>query len=140
MEMPGQLRNEPTLPHIYSLIDVIFMLVAFFMLTTTFRQMEMRQQVIDIELPYAEASRALTTADALTIMVMRDGSYRYEGFTYEADDLTERLKQESGKEGKIFLIMADARAPAQAIIDVYDIMQVLGITRFAHSVRGNLAQ
>lgn len=82
---------EESSANLTPLIDVVFLLLIFFMLATTFLDPE---KEIDIELPIAEAGENQDTPnDEIIINVHRDGSISISGQTVAEQDLQRVLRQ-----------------------------------------------
>ncbi len=105
------------------LIDVIFMLVIFFILTMSFSQ-----PVLDIALPASEASAAAKKQDFLKITLLRDGKIVYDDKAIDKEELKAILDNEPSKELNIY---ADMQTPFQSFVDVVDVAKLKRDGRFA---------
>lgn len=98
------------------LIDVIFMLLIFFIMTTTFSK-----PVIDVLLP---ASQTADTADAETkeiaITVSNKGDIYYGDKTITVDELETLLKDNPDKVLNMFI---DKTAPFQSFVHIVDVVK-----------------
>ena len=74
MKFKRTIRDELSI-NITPLIDVVFLLLIFFMVTTTFN----RETRLLVNLPEANAELAESTPLQIEIMVARDGSYSING-------------------------------------------------------------
>ena len=70
------------------LIDIIFLLLVFFMLTAHF----VEEQVIDIELPNAEQTRAPDELDIVEIVLNSDGTITINDHTAELEELEQLIR------------------------------------------------
>ena len=119
-------------PHIdlVPLIDVILVLIIFFVITTTFDV----RSTLQLQLPVA-SPQAPPPARTLNIIVNADGRY----FVGEREVLQtgiEAVKQaivESAGEDRELPVMlrADARTPYQAVVTAQDALAQLGFRRIA---------
>ena len=113
------------------LIDVVFLLLIFFMVTTTFDH----QASIRIELP--EASNALQSERQkdLEVIIDRSGQYYIDGLSLldnQARTLVMALAKIVEKyEAEKVVIRADAQAPHQAVVSVMDAAAKLGLTQIS---------
>lgn len=113
------------------LIDVVFILLLFFVVTTTFT----RETQLKIDLPEADSATPLqeTQAKQLEILIAADGSYSLNGQSLVKSDLatlTSALQKESEGDSSLpVVISADARTPHQAVITAMDAAGKLGFTR-----------
>lgn len=103
------------------LIDVIFMLVIFFIMTMSFTL-----PVVDFNLPQSTTAQAETRTDTIRISVSTDGSYSFDQTKVtNPADLPELIKQRQAAvpEGTLLSLelVIDAAAPAQHIITVADL-------------------
>lgn len=112
--------DEETGISLTSLIDVIFLLLIFFMVTTTIIDPSRR---LDIQLPEAKAASAETKSVPVTIEMGRGGEIALNGKKVDFNTLESRLRA-MGKEGKkIAIVRADKR------LDYGRVIRVLGICR-----------
>jgi len=112
----GQLDIAP-------LIDVIFLLLIFFMLTSSF----IFQPGIKINLPKAVTSEVLHEQNVVITITSQNLIYlRKKAVT--SNELTRRLK-EVAKENKPLLIKADRKASLGRVVEVWDICRASGISK-----------
>jgi biopolymer transport protein ExbD len=119
-----------------SFIDVVLMLLIFFILTTTFD----RQAELGIELPQANAEKA-SEEKALNIVVDAQGRYvvgdRALGHA-PVETLREALRQAMGSGNRPPLtISADGRTPHQAVVTAMDAASQEGFEHLAIVTRHN---
>lgn len=113
-----------------SLLDVVFILLLFFVVSTTFN----REAQLKIELPEAESAEVAqdTPARQLEITIAADGSYALNGQSLVKSDmatLSSALQKESEGDSSLPLVIsADARTPHQAVITAMDAAGKLGFT------------
>ncbi len=113
------------------LIDVVFILLLFFVVTTTFT----RETQLKIDLPEADSATPVqeTQLKQLEVTIAADGSYALNGQQLVKSDLatlSSALQKESGGDSSLPLVIsADARTPHQAVITAMDAAGKLG---FAH--------
>lgn len=97
------------------LIDVVFLLLIFFSVTTTF----LEQSAMDLELP--ESSTAQATESAATVVeVGADGTISFQGEQMDVSELERRVGAMAEEERRRLTIRADRRlelGPAVAVID-----------------------
>ncbi len=90
-----KIRNEEGVEELVlnltPMIDVIFLLLIFFMVATTFQDPE---RELDVDLPHAQSGSTLTEQDDEIILnVMRDGSVVLSERTVTSDELVRHLNQ-----------------------------------------------
>jgi len=103
------------------LIDVVFLLLIFFMVTTTFS----RETRLLVNLPEANADLAAETAvQQIEILVAEDGSYAINGralVNARIETLMRGLEIESGGDLDLpVLLIADAEATHQSVVTAMD--------------------
>ncbi|WP_289168616.1 biopolymer transporter ExbD [uncultured Parasutterella sp.] len=106
-----------------SLIDVVFILLIFFILAASFAV-----HSIDFDLPAARTSKALS-GRVVEIRLNRDGTFLCDGVPTKKEELDERLAsiivQFKARPGQIVL-MADPKAPAGEMIYLVDTVRQHG--------------
>lgn len=114
-----------------SLIDVVFILLLFFVVTTTFT----RETQLKVDLPEAASGTPpeQTELKQLEVLIAVDGSYSLNGkqlLKSNLDGLMAALQKESAGDNSLPLtISADGKTPHQAVITAMDAAGKLG---FAH--------
>jgi biopolymer transport protein ExbD len=125
MRLQVRRLDDPEL-NLTSLIDVVLLLVIFFMVSTTFVQ-EARLQV---ELPQAGSAAVERTASPLVITITAQGSYRVNEHVLvnnQRDTLATALMQlAGGAVAQPVTIRADARASHQSVVTAMDVAARLG--------------
>jgi biopolymer transport protein ExbD len=122
--------DEPEV-NLTPLIDVVFLLLIFFMVSTTFEH----QSRIQIELPEATAEATPPDDESLEIIIDAQGRF----FLGEAQVVNTELKTLKGaiskvvgeREGMPVIIRADAKTPHQAVVTALDATSQLGLTRIS---------
>ena len=107
------------------LIDVVFLLLIFFMASTTF----LRETELAIELPEADAGRVPSTA-AVEVRVDAAGRYAVDGALLpdsELETLRQALAEHSGTTREV-VVAADARTPHEAVVRALDAAGRSGLT------------
>ena len=131
-KLPPELNLTP-------LIDVVFLLLIFFMVSTTFE----RETQIIIELPEADGEELVVEKKVLDITVDREGRFfvnQQEVINTEVATLKIAISKAVGENNKMpVLINADANSPYQAVMTVMDAASQLGLvdmTFVAHKPSG----
>jgi biopolymer transport protein ExbD len=114
------------------LIDVVFLLLIFFMVSTTFT----RETHLTINLP--EASTAGETeqrADSIDVVIGAEGQYTVNGNPLVSSDpltLRRALVKIAGEARDLpFIITADAQTAHQAVVTVMDVAARLGFQQLS---------
>lgn len=132
MNFGSRRREEPDL-NITPLIDVVFLLLIFFMVSTSFN----KEAEITIDLPEAVSTKKNESDKPLIVNVDATGRYFIESKLYSKEALQKRLMQmASGQARKSKLIIsADANSPHQSVVTVMDISRELGILNLSFATQ-----
>jgi biopolymer transport protein ExbD len=119
--------DEPEI-NLIPLIDVILVLIIFFVVTTTFDA----RSVLKLQLPQA-TGEPNDTQQALSVLVNADGRFFVDDREVLRDDL-ESLKITLGEvagddRDRPVLLRADASTPHQAVVTAYDALGQLGFRK-----------
>jgi len=113
-----------------SLIDIVFVLLLFFVVTTTFT----RETNLKVDLPEAVSGEQTTPSELkqLEILIDATGSYALNGqalLKNDLDGLMTALQKESAGDNSLPLtISADGKTPHQAVITAMDAAGKLGFS------------
>ena len=123
-------EDEPEV-NLTPLIDVVFLLLIFFMVSTTFEQ----QSRIQIELPEATASPEEIEEESIEIVIDAQGRYfigEEQVVNTELKTLKSAINKAVGDRGTVpVTIRADASTPHQAVITALDATSQLGLTQIS---------
>lgn len=114
------------------LIDVIFMLIIFFVLTTTFLK-----PLVSVDLPSSDTASVSRDNEMITIVVTDDGIYMYDGKQVTVTEIKEILASNPYKDLNIF---ADKNVPFQYFVSLLDIAKELKAGHFVISTERNVVE
>lgn len=120
-------------PHIdlVPLIDVILVLIIFFVVTTTFDA----RSTLQIQLPTASDQNNPEPPRSLSVLVNADGRYfinDQEVLRTDVESVKQTIAQVAGDDREqTVLLRADARTPYQAVVTAQDALGQLGFRRIA---------
>lgn len=121
-------QEEPDI-NLVPLIDVILVLIIFFVITTTFDSRSMLQ----LQLPRAQGEPVAAQAQVLSVLVNADGHYfvdEQEVLRTDVDSLKQTIEKVAGSDReRPVLLRADARTPHQAVVTAYDALAQAGFRR-----------
>ncbi len=125
MRFQGDSEEDYSL-QLTSLIDVVFLLLIFFMVSTSFVDFTRR---LDIELPEAKSSAEIVEKKSFLIEVGAEKRISLNGKTVPLDDLESELKAgvESGKFKPTLTIKADKRLDYGYVIKVMGLISQAGV-------------
>ncbi len=133
-------KRQPLEITLTPMIDVVFLLLIFFMVTTTFNQ----QAEIKINLPEAKGQEIQESKKQITLTINAEGTYFISGddgkahqlINNKSETLRKALIQSAGDNRKIpFTISADGETPHQSVITVLDIASQLGFKRITFATK-----
>lgn len=125
MKFKGHMKLEHGLRQIdiAPLIDIIFQLLIFFMLTSSF----VMQPGIKVNLPKAVTSEVVKYEN-IEIIVSAENVIYLNGKVITTDELGRLLKQ-AAKRKQSVLIKSDRRASLGRVVEIWDMCRDLGITQ-----------
>lgn len=129
MKLSVRPRSQPEV-NMTSLIDVVLLLLIFFMVSTSF----VKQSRIAISLPQAESKApANEEAEQIDIMITATGTYLVNGrelINNRPETIRNALQKVSGGNNKLPLtISADANARHQDVVTAMDVAGRLGFVK-----------
>ncbi|MCU7876281.1 MAG: biopolymer transporter ExbD [Candidatus Thiodiazotropha sp. (ex Lucinoma borealis)] len=132
-------RKSPEVD-ITPLIDVVFLLLIFFMVSTTFE----RESQIMIELPEATGEEIEPEKHKLDITINISGTFfvnQLEVVNTEVDTLRQAISNAVGDKRDLpVVINADARTPHQSVMTAMDAASQLGLTKMTFSAHRPVAE
>ena len=125
MRFKGRMELEHGLKQIdiAPLIDIVFQLLIFFMLTSSF----VMQPGIKVNLPKAVTSEVVKFEN-IDILITSENVTYLNGKVVTTNELKTLLKQAAGRNQTI-LIKADKRASLGRVVEIWDMARDLGITQ-----------
>lgn len=107
-----------------ALIDVVFLLLIFFMVSTAF--VDFTRQ-IDIQLPESKVGAAQVKTKVYTIEINREAMIFLDGQPVDLAELASRLKADSGVKKRQAIIRADRRLNYGLAVEIMSICKQSGI-------------
>jgi biopolymer transport protein ExbD len=131
MQFRSQLREEESSVNLTPLIDVVFLLLIFFMVSTTFDT----TSELKVELPKASARVQPDAIDKITVLISPKGTFFVNGKRLKnnsADLLQVELQQLVGQRSDVpVVIQADATSPVQSMVTALDVVGHVGLNRLS---------
>lgn len=116
-------RRTTTTPNLTPLIDVVFLLLVFFMLTSHF----VKEDTIKVDLPQTETGASLKEQKQVEVVIDDRGRALIHGQYVDPDALADSLRRElEGKREKIVLIRGDKAADLGAAVHALDAARKAG--------------
>jgi len=118
-------RRSSHVPNVTPLIDIVFLLLIFFMLTSHFVQ----DDVLNIQLPETESGEQLDEKKSIEIVINTEGQWLYREKVVDADALLLVLQEDLSKlEDKRVRIRGDKSSDLGSTVTVLDIARRAGAT------------
>ncbi|MDK2778961.1 MAG: biopolymer transporter ExbD [Pseudomonadota bacterium] len=117
------------------LIDIVFLLLIFFMVSTTFT----KENHLSIDLPEASAKASATPAESIEILISASGEYSINDKALVSHTLS-TLKRGLQKalderDSAPVVITADAKTPHEAVVRAMDAAGQLGLVNLSITTR-----
>lgn len=126
--------DSETSVNITPLIDILFILLLFFILTSTF-DLE-NERAIDITLPQTQTDQVVETPEIFRITVDADSKLFLESEEITIEQLTASAERKHKGSGEfITVISADENASHGVVMKVLDTLRLSGITNINIQVR-----
>jgi biopolymer transport protein ExbD len=114
------------------LIDVVFQLIIFFVLTTTFA----RDQGVKVRLPAADAAAVERQATDVLIVIPKDGAIVVDSHATDLPSLERHLRARARSAPETLVIIhADEAVPHGRVVRVMDVARDAGLERLAIGTR-----
>ncbi|MEX0276218.1 MAG: ExbD/TolR family protein [Ruegeria sp.] len=133
--MSGELvlnRRKPTRPLIslVPMIDVMLILLVFFMVTSTYLNLDMIPALSQQDRqPPSDATEGGQPAGAMLIRIGADGAAYFQGRPFEQDALAQMLANRLAVEPAVqVIILPTGSARMQALVSVMDTVTTAGVT------------
>lgn len=134
MKFPRRTLEDPAI-NLTPLIDVVFLLLIFFMVTTTFT----RETRIAVDLPEANAEQAETIPNQIEVLVSQSGRYSVNDRVLPDSELTTLgralIDAAAGDRSTPVLLIADAESTHQAVVTAMDAIGQSGFSRLSIATR-----
>ena len=119
-------KSEEISVNLTPLIDVVFLLLIFFMVSTTFN----KETHIDLTLPKADSATETQDQKSIDIVIDADGQYQVNGKSLantQAMTLKRAIEEVAGQDKNLPLfITADAETTHQSVVTAMDVAGQLG--------------
>lgn len=128
MELQGGAKRKPTI-NVTSLIDVLFLLLTFFIVTTRF----VEQSALKVELPETRNAERVQQMQPFVLNIASDGAITFQDKAITENDLQAELARVSDEvEGAGGLVLrADLNLSHGQVMRLYDLIRGAGVKRVA---------
>lgn len=122
--------DEPEI-NLVPLIDVLFCLILFLVVTTTFSQ----RSVMKLQLPNAQTNAQVNANEALIVLIDAEGKFfvgNNEVLKPDVQSLKETISRVAGESrDQPVILRADARTPHQSVVTAMDALGQLGFVKLS---------
>ncbi len=130
-------KKQPVEVTLTPMIDVVFLLLIFFMVTTSFN----RETQLNIKLPEAEGSETPEFNKVINLTIDANGAYyvnNHQLVNQKLVTLKKALLQAADKPGSVpFIISADAKTPHQSVISALDVASQIGFKQIIFAAKNS---
>ncbi len=102
-------------PNLTPLIDIVFILLIFFLVTTTFA----KELGISVDRPQAQSATA-QAAEVVRVAVSRQGAITVDGQPTSAFRVEAEVRTKMGSQGRSVLLVADKAVDAETLVEHLD--------------------
>ena len=128
---PGYKKDEGVEVNLTPLIDVVFLLLIFFMVSSTFD----RHAKLKVQLPQADAQAQQKVDDPIVLSIDSKGKYYINDrqvVNEQLDTLKRALEKTVGDRTNVTLLLrADGRTEHQSVVRAMDAAAQLGLTKLS---------
>lgn len=127
-------KHKPLEVSLTPMIDVVFLLLIFFMVTTSFS----KETSIKIQLPQADGQETEQHKQVLRLTIDKSGQFFIDGRALQDKSLatlTKALTAAVTNKKMPLVISADASAPVQAAISALDVANKIGFKSISFSTQ-----
>ncbi|MCW8826142.1 MAG: biopolymer transporter ExbD [Gammaproteobacteria bacterium] len=122
MQFEGR-RRTSKVPNLTPLIDIVFLLLVFFMLTSHF----VRESVIDIDLPVADSGKSIDDDKQLEVVIDAMGHVRINDKMIEPEQIEAALREGlSNSSDKVVRVRGDQAAALGRAVTILDASRKAG--------------
>lgn len=111
-------RREHLVPELTPLIDVVFLLLIFFMVSSVFKKEEL---ALLLNLPKAEAGKSEANQKKFITLELSKENIAYDGKKLEMKELTSKLKDLEKK--TLINLRVDGEVKYDRLVDILDLLQ-----------------
>ena len=113
------------------LVDIVFQLLIFFLLTATF----VKNPNFDINLPEASSKLTSNVKEDIRIVLLKDGTIKYDNKPVKSSQIKEILEERFKTDPTaIVLIQADRETKHGKVVEVMDMAKIVGFSRLGIAV------
>ena len=129
MNFSPEQNRPPLVLELTPLIDVVFLLLIFFMVSTSFVE---QPSAMEVDLPTSSNTQVLSQSEDVGILLTGEGQILLDGQKVSWDQLEQKLRSEARADSATQVVLrADHDLEYQRLIDVMSLAHELGLTHFS---------
>jgi biopolymer transport protein ExbD len=129
LDFNAQRRRSPLILELTPLIDVVFLLLLFFMVSTTFVQ---EPAALEVDLPQSSSTALVPAGSDTEILLGADGRIVIGGKVTDLAALKVELRRIAQEDPNTQVVVrGDKTVPYQQLIDIMSLAQEEGLTQFS---------
>lgn len=122
--------------NVTSLIDVMFILLLFFIVTSTFK--DPNDAALDIVLPKSNSTAEAKESSEKVLFIDKNGTVSFLGQKVKLSELNDRFPEMyKGNEDKTILLKGDEEVSYQMFISVFDVLKANNVNKLILAAKGN---
>ncbi len=121
-------NDEEVTMNMAPLIDVVFQMLIFFMVATTYGNQALEKE-LDLDLPTAESGEEAAKRDEVVINLMRDGRIVVDGTDHTRDSLMRLLAEVARADAETpVTIRGDKASMLESVVSILDACRLTGLS------------
>ena len=129
---PSRRRQVEFRIDVTNLVDIAFLLIIFFTLSTSFAPSVKSSPGINVDLPKANAKEIDKSKRTVVMILTKEGLTVMDGKTISPQEVEGALREISkSSEDVLLIVQADKNVPHGRVVTIMDIAKGLGINRLA---------
>ena len=134
MDFSPPRQRPPLILELTPLIDVVFLLLIFFMVSTTFVD---QPSAMEVDLPTSDSAEVLSEGNDVGISLTSDGRVFIDGEGVSMEQLSAELRRIAREDPTTRVVVrADKGLTYQRLIDVMGLAHDLGLAHFSLAAEG----
>jgi len=136
MPLKTMIDEQPSL-NLTPMLDIVFLLIIFFMVGSKFTELNDAEQRLDIEVPQVGQASAMTPAPAPRVIhIDRDGAIEFGGRTVTPEELVTSLRDAKAEYPQLSVVVrGDGKTDLQNAATVYGACLEAGVRDIGLAVR-----
>lgn len=126
-------HKRKTQINLTALIDVLFLLIIFFSVSTRFTN----QQAMDVDLPKTITSNTVSTSQKLLIIMRNEEELFINGSPYKWSEVKEEIKQEKYDRNQKVILNIDKKIPHGKVVELLDHLKLGNFQKVVFGTYGN---